>query len=102
LHQVNLFPHDIEHVPKERQNIKRQVKSLYDLRSRIIHEGFEDINEEEIYEFQKLAIECLFKLLEIKGKNLASKIKNVNDIIKLISQKESEALDQYLPDQPWL
>ncbi|MFZ3134429.1 hypothetical protein [Methanothrix sp.] len=87
---------------KERQNKNKRVKYLYNLRSRIIHDGFNDVNEEEIYEFQNLAIECVFKLLEIKGKNLASKIMDVNDIIKLISQKESDALDQYLPDQPWL
>jgi hypothetical protein len=87
---------------KERQNINRQVKDLYDLRSRIVHDGSNDVNEEEIYEFQKLAINCVFKLVEIKDKNLKIKIMHVNDIIKLISKKESEALDQYLPDQPWL
>jgi hypothetical protein len=87
---------------EERKNKKIRVKKLYNLRSRIIHDGFNDVNEEAIYEFQELAIECVFKLLEIKGTNLACKIMDVNDIINLISQKESKALDQYLPDQPWL
>lgn len=42
---------------EERQNKKIRVKNLYDLRSRIVHDGYNDVNEEAIYEFQNLAIE---------------------------------------------
>jgi hypothetical protein len=75
---------------------------LYDLRSRVVHEGFNFVKDEDIYEFQNLVIECLLKLLEIRDKNLASKIMDTSDLKKLIHHKESEALDQYLPNQPWL
>jgi hypothetical protein len=84
---------------KERQDKKIRVKNLYDLRSRVVHEGFNFVKDEDIYEFQNLVIECLFKLLEIKDKYLAN---NKSDLKKLIHQKEAKALDQYLPNQPWL
>lgn len=87
---------------KERQDKKIQVKYLYDLRSRVVHEGFNFAKDEDIYEFQNLVIECLLKRLEIRDKNSADKIMNTSDLKKMIHQKESKALDQYLPNQPWL
>jgi hypothetical protein len=87
---------------KERKEKEKQVKYLYNLRSLIVHEGLSSMKDEDIYEFQKLAIECLLRLVEIRDKNSASKIRNTNDLIKLIHQKESDAIDQYLPNQPWI
>jgi hypothetical protein len=87
---------------KERQEKEKRAKYFYNLRSRIVHDGYYSVKDEDIYEFQNLVIECLLKLLEIGDKNLAKKIMDTKDLIELINQKEYEALDQYLPNQPWL
>ncbi len=84
---------------KERHDKKKRVKYLYDVRSRVVHEGFNFVKDEDIFEFQNLVIECLLRLLEIGDNDSA--ITDISYLKKMIHQKESEALDQYIPNQPW-
>jgi hypothetical protein len=83
---------------EERRKIQEKVKDLYDLRSRIVHDGENSINDKDIDELRELATKCLFKILEIKDKY---KLEGTEDLKKLIQGKKSEVIYQFLPDQPW-
>jgi hypothetical protein len=83
---------------KERQDIPNEVKYFYDLRSDIVHDGKDSINEVDINAFRELVTKCLFKLVEINDKE---KLRDNDHLKELIQSEKIKAISKYREKEPW-
>jgi len=71
--------------PDDRYNIYKNVKFLYGERSKIVHEGKSDIDEEHVKVFESYALDCLFRIVGLlKELNL----KNMRDLVDWLTKKK--------------
>jgi len=49
--------------PEKREEIKKEMRDLYDIRSRIVHSGLYEVTDADVRNIRSLAVNCILRIL---------------------------------------